>query len=148
MDHKVAKAGLPFLLHPLNHAAHATLICCAAPIGNGDESLTLFGEGADPLAALLGAVECASERRAIALVISGPGLSNDWLFWPDGCVAGTDGAAPGSIRRIRLSAFAEPYPRPPQSPAILDHRHSANRPFPAGALAYGEARRLATAAYT
>ena len=44
-------------------------------------------------------------------------LSQNWLttgtYWPVGCVAGMDRAAPGSIRRSGLSASAEPCPRPP-----------------------------------
>jgi hypothetical protein len=65
------------------------------------------------------------------LVLSEPEMSYHWRYWPVGCAAGMDRAAPGSIRWFCSSASAEPYPRPPQSPAIPDDRCPGAAPIPA-----------------
>lgn len=64
MPQKAANAGLKaaFLSHR-NHAAHATLICCAAPLGYPGESLTLSSRGPTSHRSAQDAVECASERE-------------------------------------------------------------------------------------
>jgi len=113
----------PFLAPARKRPAHATLICCAAPLGYLDESTTLVGEGADPLATpAWSRIECASEKEGPTPLLS---LSQNcrktgsicridaWRAWmgpPQGASVSSDlRPLPSPIRDRRI---------PPQSPMI------------------------------
>lgn len=139
MPQKAANAGLKaaFLSHR-NHAAHATLICCAAPLGYPGESLTLSSRGPTSHRSAQDAVECASEREGHLPLLSLSqncrttgilGRMDAWRAW----IGPPQGASDRSDHR----PLPSPYPRPPQSPAIVDRCRSGAVPFLAGVLARG-----------
>jgi hypothetical protein len=115
MPQKAANTGLKaaFVSHR-NQAAHATLICCAAPLGYRGESLTLNVRGPTLSRLLLGAnrvrvreeghlpLLSLSQNRRTTGVISRTDAWRAWIGPPQGASAGTDSRPlPNPIRDRR-----------------------------------------------
>ena len=92
----------PFLTARGNPTAHATLICCAAPLGSVDESLTLIVRGPTSRSSARSWTECASEKEGRLPLLSLSqicqtsgeiGQADAWRAWigpPQGASVGSD----------------------------------------------------------
>ena len=113
----------PFLASARKRPAHATLICCAAPLGYRAESHTLVSEGADPLATpAWSRIECASEKEGPTPLLS---LSQNCRKTGSICRMDARRAWMGPPQGASVSSDCRPLPSPiryrripPQSPMI------------------------------